>query len=477
MNVELFDIPTGNAGLQIKLERLRSMVDAATSDPAWRDFVLGQVRNVREKDYDGEARAVSRFVRKMRYTRDPAGVELFTEPREMARRIVAGNGFGDCDDAALLGAAMLETLGHPCRFVVGGHRGAQLGSPAWAHIWTEWRHPSRGWTALDDTAKQYAPGWRPDGHFDTVLREVPDMRYQLPSVVDADSWPVELGGLSDLGKLRKKLGKTVKKVGKVTGATAVTKGVTKVAKKALPVAAMVAPVIPGVGVAASAALAVAAQQVKRREMVKKARRAEAAAAAWAAAAEAQPDPSVTNPPVVEYAAAPAPSWQTYDDPRALPFTAEDMRYAAAEEAYQQPPAFSYPEYAQQVTDAAEPEYAGEVYGLGWWDSLVSTVTGAAQSVMPYAQAALPTIQKAAQSGAFGRRGIKVAARADRILARPGVQAAMQAGRSVATTYAQRSQVRQPPQAPQRSASAGGGGGGGAIALAVLGLVLFSKGRK
>jgi hypothetical protein len=485
----LLNIPTGNAGLAAKLDRLRAMVLDARADPAWRDWVVGVVRHVPEKDWNGEARAVSAFVRRMRYTRDPAGVELFTEPREMARRIVQGVGAGDCDDAALLGAAMLEAVGHPTRFVVGGHQGALAGEPAWAHIWLEWHHPKAGWQALDDTAKTRAAGWRPDSHFATVLRESPTMN-QLPSVVDLSTWPVELGGLSGLGrlrKLRKKLKKAAKTVGKVTGSTAITKAATKVVKRALPVAALVAPVIPGVGVAASAALTVAAAAVKKREMQKKAQRAVAAEAAWQQRAAAVPDVSMTNPPVDEYAQVTEPTMQPTAAPSVYPFTYDEMRMASQAEAEQTYSAPRYPEQAYSAPwypeayaypGATEPEYAQEVYGLGWFDSLVSTFTGAAKAVAPYASAAVPALTQAAQAGAFGRRGARVAQRATRALARPGVRAAIDAGRAASQVYASRPTApRTAPRTAPSARAASSGGGAGWLLLAIPALLLLKRGRR
>ena len=485
MTVERLNIPTGTEGLRYKLQRLRGMVREACADPQWRQWCATIVRHAPEKDWDAEARAVSQFVRRVRYTRDPVGVELFTEPRTLAGMVERGEAFGDCDDAALLGAAMLEAVGHPTRFVVGGHRGPMGGQPAWAHIWLEWRHPRRGWQALDDTAKQRPPGWRPDSHFASLLREAPNMYATLPSSVDLATWPVELGGLSGgFGKKLKKLKKLGSKVATVTGAKKLGQVATKLGKKALPVAAMVAPVIPGVGVVASAGLAAAAAAVKQRQMKQRARKAIAAQAAWEAAEAAQSDVEPVYGAAPEYAALPAPTSTPYST-NVLPVTADQMRTASEYEEAQDyaPPiypeaeaVYAQPYYGPSDADGIEPEYAQEVYGLGWFDSLISTVTSAAESVMPYAQQVLPALQQAAESGAFGRRGRKLASKATALVARPGFQAAVAAGRGVARTY-QQQQRATAPTAPTRVARSSGGSGGGAGVLLLGGLALLMLSKK
>lgn len=164
-------IPAGDAGLDVKLRRLRQLVAGAARDPRFRLRALQVLADARvpERDYDGELHAVSRFVRRLRYQHDPAAAELFTDPRVLASAIDGGDASaaGDCDDFVALGAALLEALGRRTRFVVGGDGGA-----AWRHIWLEALHPERGWTALDDTVRARRPGWSPASAFPALATEL-----------------------------------------------------------------------------------------------------------------------------------------------------------------------------------------------------------------------------------------------------------------------------------------------------------------
>jgi len=213
-------IPDGQAGLQVKLQRLRSMVDTARRDPAFRRLAVGLVSGVGEKDWSGEIRAVSRFVRGMRYTRDPVGVEMFTDPRILAAQLQGGQvAAGDCDDATGLGAALLESIGHATRFRVGGFRDGN-GGVNWSHIWLEVLHPSKGWRPLDDTAKRHPAGFDPSGRFEATMHEHENTRQQRFGGAFAASLGDGLGELDGL-KLKKVLKKAVAAVPKVAQAIAV----------------------------------------------------------------------------------------------------------------------------------------------------------------------------------------------------------------------------------------------------------------
>lgn len=149
---------------------MRRLVEESVRDPAFRSAALRIVRDARvpERDADGEIRAISRFVRSMRYQRDPALAELFVEPRTLARLVAAGSpdAAGDCDDSAMLGAALHEALGRRTRFAVGGDEPGR-----WRHVWIEVEHPRRGWIAIDDVVRGLAPGtWRPEAVLGAAAR-------------------------------------------------------------------------------------------------------------------------------------------------------------------------------------------------------------------------------------------------------------------------------------------------------------------
>lgn len=86
---------------------------------------------------------------RFRFLRDPAGVELVHHPRVLLDRLrKEGYVQGDCDDAAILGAALGKVIGLPARFVVVGFRGPR--GPL-THVYAEVSDGSR-WVDLDVTA-------------------------------------------------------------------------------------------------------------------------------------------------------------------------------------------------------------------------------------------------------------------------------------------------------------------------------------
>lgn len=76
------------------------------------------IRNLGERDYKSQAQAIRSYVaERLRFVRDPKGVELLTTPRQLLADIQHRSyTMGDCDDAATLSATLLTCIGFPCRF-------------------------------------------------------------------------------------------------------------------------------------------------------------------------------------------------------------------------------------------------------------------------------------------------------------------------------------------------------------------------
>lgn len=157
-------IPDGRPGLLAKVRKIRELVESAKRDPNFRAAAARLVDHVAEKDHDGEIGAVTDFVRgAIRYLRDPyahGGLELFTTPQALFRDALRGTAIGDCDDHVLLESALLEVLGYPTRYRVGG-----LPPDHYRHIWIEAKHPGRGWLAIELTKKDRPVGWDPSAKF------------------------------------------------------------------------------------------------------------------------------------------------------------------------------------------------------------------------------------------------------------------------------------------------------------------------
>lgn len=301
----LEEIPAGTRGLDVKLARLRELVEASKRNPSFRRWVLDVVRDVREGDWTGELSAVSRWIRRnVTYRHDPIGVELFTAPDRLAFDAIAGEAAGDCDDLVALGAAMAETLGHPTRFRVGG--ATINGQETWSHIWRETYNKALGrWVSYDDTAKKRPPGWSPASRYRLGkvtpagkvgrLGGMAENRVGVP-VYDEDGNAVPGlaqfvdGDLADygdgsLGSLRKRARRASKQVGRI-------------ARKVAPVAALAVNVVPGAGQVASAAIAASMAADKAKRARTAARRAVRADEAWAAeqARTEQARPAIVQSP-------------------------------------------------------------------------------------------------------------------------------------------------------------------------------------
>jgi len=114
----LHPLPDGVAGIKTTLEIMAEL--ARRGREKWRVRRLAEriVQALPQKNVIAEARAIHEYVRdNIRYTHDIRDVETLAPPDQTILR-----GVGDCDDKALLAAALLEALGHPVRFVAVGRR-------------------------------------------------------------------------------------------------------------------------------------------------------------------------------------------------------------------------------------------------------------------------------------------------------------------------------------------------------------------
>lgn len=95
------------------------------------------------------------LIRRFRFVRDPQGVELLKSPSVMLQEWeIGGEATGDCDDAAILGAAVALASRYRVRWVVlGFHRGGPFGH-VYAEVWD-----GQKWQNLDVTRPaQFPPG-------------------------------------------------------------------------------------------------------------------------------------------------------------------------------------------------------------------------------------------------------------------------------------------------------------------------------
>ena len=138
----LADLPSGAQGTNTTLRLMRRFVHDYKSSGQVRETALALISGVRQKDWVGEVRAIFDWVRDhIRYTRDINGVETLQTPL-VTMELEAG----DCDDKSTLLASLLESIGHPTRFVAAGYQAPNR----YSHVYVETRLGTR-WVPLDAT--------------------------------------------------------------------------------------------------------------------------------------------------------------------------------------------------------------------------------------------------------------------------------------------------------------------------------------
>jgi transglutaminase-like putative cysteine protease len=150
-------LPSGEAGTDITIEMMARMAMGkyGAGSLRMRELAASIVRDVPEKDVRGEIDAIHRWVQnRLRYVNDPATAEMLVHPESLAFDPDVRT--GDCDDHAMLEAALLAAIGRPTRFVVI----ARNPRDAFQHVYLE-AHDGREWVPLDPIMKkpQQPSGW------------------------------------------------------------------------------------------------------------------------------------------------------------------------------------------------------------------------------------------------------------------------------------------------------------------------------
>lgn len=157
----LADSPSGSASVPDTLRRMAIDAKRAKVTPDVRLLAQRLTRYLQQKDFVGEVRALHRFVRdEIRYVKDVNLVETLQTPEATLRL-----GSGDCDDKATLLAALLESIGHPARFVAVGFQPGRL-----SHVYVETRIGPT-WVPAE-TTEPVNLGWSPPGVVSRLVRHL-----------------------------------------------------------------------------------------------------------------------------------------------------------------------------------------------------------------------------------------------------------------------------------------------------------------
>lgn len=134
-------IPPGKAGTLTTLKLMRRIARDFKKSPVIRRLALKLVENNHQKDFVNEVKSIHEFVRdNIRYVKDINGVETVQTPIKTLEFKQ-----GDCDDKSTLAASLLESIGHPTRFVaVGFHPGK------YAHVYVETKIGTK-WVPVETT--------------------------------------------------------------------------------------------------------------------------------------------------------------------------------------------------------------------------------------------------------------------------------------------------------------------------------------
>lgn len=159
-SIRVLTIAPGDRGAFQTLAKMRAVVNAGLTDPIVIETARVIVRAIAPRHYTEQIAAIRSFLAdRFLFVKDPLGVELLSTPRLMLDTIARAFFVqGDCDDAAILAAALAKAIGLRARFVALGFVGPD--APL-VHVFTQINIPGGDeWREMDtsrprDAAPQY----------------------------------------------------------------------------------------------------------------------------------------------------------------------------------------------------------------------------------------------------------------------------------------------------------------------------------
>ena len=149
-NATLKSIPEGKEGILSTLLLMKQLAKDFRKNLVIRSIAVALCDKYPQKDYVSEIRALQAYVRdKIRYIKDVRDVETIQTPL-----VTLDIKSGDCDDKCTLLASLLESIGHPTRYVAIGFQ-----PDTFEHVLVETRIGNK-WIPLECT-EPVQIGWQP----------------------------------------------------------------------------------------------------------------------------------------------------------------------------------------------------------------------------------------------------------------------------------------------------------------------------
>ncbi len=151
MLASFMHLPAGDFGTFITVAQMRALSRTASYDPVTRQTAVKLVAGTSGKDGRAQAYIIRSWLQDhTSFLRDPHGTEALHDPKMLLRTILTGNiAHVDCDDVAMLAAALGLAIGLRARFVL-----LAFGTPSspFRHVFAELGDPSTGrWYEMDIT--------------------------------------------------------------------------------------------------------------------------------------------------------------------------------------------------------------------------------------------------------------------------------------------------------------------------------------
>lgn len=140
---------------------MRAIVRTWKKDPMIRELAQDIIADCASRDWACEVKMIQEWVKKnIKFVADVAEVETLQTPDLTLRQ-----NLGDCDDQSILVASLLQSIGHPARFIA-----VDLGG-GFSHVFTE-TPIGPYWAAVETTEETFGLGDRPNGVRRTMCQKI-----------------------------------------------------------------------------------------------------------------------------------------------------------------------------------------------------------------------------------------------------------------------------------------------------------------